>query len=217
MKIGPKEEYNIKWEAWKDERVGNRPFSVNRKDNSEMMQLVLEYYIGPIGRVLDLTYGSGGFWRRLPMDWELVAIDKTPDKEALRMTWEEFSQKPLQFGKFDAVVYDPPYTDSSPGAFDLHMVKGYRNMDRHAGKDYDMKYGSGLMTLDLSKALFLCLKRSGLLVYKNLRMVSVPLFQMRDYLIQNLGFQPNGFRFIRPKSRQNHAFWMLFEKNIKRH
>lgn len=59
------------------------------------------------GRVLDVTYGYGTFWKR----WqpaELVACDLERDKSPIGYP-VDFRTLPFQNASFDAVVFDPPY------------------------------------------------------------------------------------------------------------
>jgi SAM-dependent methyltransferase len=59
------------------------------------------------GRVLDPTYGLGGFWRR----WqpaELIASDLDPAKSPIGHS-VDFTRLPWPAATFEAVAFDPPY------------------------------------------------------------------------------------------------------------
>ena len=203
----------IDFTKWVDSKE-NRPFTINRLNNSQMMNLILEYYKGKSGKVLDLTYGAGTFWKHKPKDWQLTAIDEVPLKDfVIKSTWNNLHNINLRTD-FDVIVFDPPYT-SMKGGFDLISVKGYakmnHNKEQHASYSIHMKYGNGLLPDYLALSLKnKYLKNNGILVFKRMEMTDVKQFYFYDYLIQDLGFQPSGFKLTNPHARPNHAYWMIF-------
>jgi hypothetical protein len=77
------------------------------KSNAELIEDVAKMgYLD--GRVLDVTYGRGTFWKNWrPAD--LTACDLDPDKSPIGRS-VDFTDLPLEWSRaFDAVVLDPPY------------------------------------------------------------------------------------------------------------
>jgi len=75
-----------------------------------------------------------------------------------------------------------------------------------------MKYGKGEISPEIAAVFSSLLEEDGILVFKNQEFRPVPGFVQYDYLIQDNGFQPDGFRLSKPKARPNHCFWMIFKK-----
>lgn len=67
--------------------------------------------------VLDLTYGSGTFWKGITLDAAGIRLTKNDryvgDDDVLRFDYEQF---PFPDDSFDVVVFDPPFTANGPGA-----------------------------------------------------------------------------------------------------
>mgnify|MGYP001573276056 CR=1 FL=1 len=121
-----------------------RPMSVSKMTNSETMNTILSFYKGAEGKVLDLTYGTGSFWRKKLPGWNLSAIDaeaRTP--ETIQMTWQEFSEggaARLGITKLDAVAFDPPYVEE--GGYGFSSKTNYSQKQNAATVD-SMKFGGG--------------------------------------------------------------------------
>lgn len=83
-------------------------------DNAQMIaEGVRPLYIGDDDRVLDPTYGLGGWWKR----WRpknLVACDGRFDRSPMRMSID-FTALPAWLGFFDVVAFDPPYKVNGTG------------------------------------------------------------------------------------------------------
>lgn len=206
------------FEHWVDNPKAFRPFTINRLNNTEMCRLILTYYVGKKGRALDVTYGVGSFWSKTLEGWEVLAFDQEPPIGELnkgvypctKTSWEELCKQEL--GQFNAIVYDPPYSVAK-GGFELNQTEGYKRMARTAAHTDSMKYGTGKLYPYLRDFFSRSLVEGGILVFKNQEMQVVDGFELYDYLIQDNGFQPDGFRLSKPKARPNHAFWMILKKN----
>ena len=176
-----------------------------------MTNLILSYYKGSIGQVLDVTYGVGTFWKKKLPNWVLNALDKEPtSNNCLKSTWEELNGN--LYLLYDAIFVDPPYSRGK-GGFDLDQTSGYKRMKRSAAFTDSMKYGTGNIPKYLAETLSKYIQSDGILVVKNQEFTTVHGFELYDYLIQDNGFQPDGFKLTKPKARPNHAFWMIFKKS----
>lgn len=84
------------------------------------------------GRVADVTYGYGTFWKRW-RPYELYATDLDAAKSPLRGESVDFTNLPYSDSEFDAVVFDPPYklngtpTDSVDERYGVHVVKSWQD------------------------------------------------------------------------------------------
>src|SRR3990172_5247769 len=136
-------------EGWHEDPKAFRPFTINKLSNSEMVNLILSYYLGKTGRALDITYGSGTFWRPKQEGWSLEAYDKEPlTPNCKKAEWTDLSR--MLTGLYDVVFFDPPYS-TGKGGFELDQVEGYSGMKTNAAFTDHMKYGEGLMDLSLEK------------------------------------------------------------------
>lgn len=67
------------------------------RTNAEMVAEVARLYLNDDDRVIDLTYGEGGWWKVVRPNGQVAA-------------WQgDFRQTPLPSDHFDVVCYDPPY------------------------------------------------------------------------------------------------------------
>lgn len=89
-------------EGYPGRNVGPVPPSVQQGTNADLIARMAPLYLE--GRVLDVTYGRGGWWTRWsPL--ELVAHDLDPAKG----DGVDFRDLPHPDASFDAVCFDPPY------------------------------------------------------------------------------------------------------------
>ena len=103
------------------------------KDNAEMFADVAK--LGRLdGNVLDLTYSVGQFWRHYRPE-HLTTNDPDPRKDAQHRFSVLEPPPAFWIGKFDSVVFDPPYAMS--GRRDAVPGKGDGDFSRNFGLDYD--------------------------------------------------------------------------------
>ena len=74
--------------------------------NADVFPDILRLYL-PLGsHVLDMTWGRGVFWRRVPKgDYRLVCCDKETKADVKA----DLGAMPFPAGIFDSVILDPPY------------------------------------------------------------------------------------------------------------
>ncbi len=72
--------------------------------NAEVFPSILALHVPPGGRVADVTWGKGAFWRKVPAGrYEVLATDL--------QTGVDCRDLPYPDGELDAVVLDPPYME----------------------------------------------------------------------------------------------------------
>ncbi len=97
--------------------------SVHVGDDADLVAAILDMH-SPGPRVLDMTYGHGGFWRHAPSSpRRVVGLDQrmcsgdldvatTHDIESLSLVAGDFTALPFGADSFDAVTFDPPFITS---------------------------------------------------------------------------------------------------------
>jgi len=95
-------------ELVRDKYAGPLPSSVQHGTNADAVHDLRNVYFRDGRRIVDLTYGAGGWWKR-----------HRPD--GLEISTSDFTALPYPDGAFDTVCYDPPYiphsgTSTSPNA-----------------------------------------------------------------------------------------------------
>lgn len=77
------------------------------RTNGELIAVTAPLWLRPTDRVLDVTYGRGGFWTLIgPKEWPLVEFD---GHDLYVLDGVNFLQLPEADGSVDVVVFDPPY------------------------------------------------------------------------------------------------------------
>lgn len=72
--------------------------------NAELFPSILRLHVPRGGKVADVTFGKGVFWRKVPADeYELVPSDIQDGIDCTALPYED--------GSFDCVVLDPPYME----------------------------------------------------------------------------------------------------------
>lgn len=77
--------------------------------NADLVAGALHLFVPPRTTVLDMTYGTGGFWRADVRDrYPVIGIDAT--RPATLQA--DFEHLPFRPGAFGCVVFDPPYANN---------------------------------------------------------------------------------------------------------
>lgn len=77
------------------------------RTNGELIAATAPLWLEPTDRVLDVTYGRGGFWTVLgPKDWPRVELD---GHDLFTLDGVNFLQLPEPDGSVNVAVFDPPY------------------------------------------------------------------------------------------------------------
>ncbi|MEX2599291.1 MAG: hypothetical protein WD533_06510 [Dehalococcoidia bacterium] len=116
--------------------------SVHIGDDAELVAQILTLHArGP--RVLDMTFGFGGFWRseRLGGRFQITALDRrigTPEldlshagaRDVTDLVRGDYAALPFLAGSFDAVIFDPPFLTMRGGKG--RMAERYTAFDTYA-------------------------------------------------------------------------------------
>lgn len=100
--------------------------------NDEVFPFVLSLYVEPGSNVVDVTYGKGVFWRKIPKDvYNLIPSDLTRGMDCRKLPYESNS--------IDCVVFDPPYMHTPGGSAHVNHqnYEGYyKNNQANSNKKY---------------------------------------------------------------------------------
>lgn len=111
------------------------------RTNGEMIAEVLPLFIGKGSKILEPTYGEGGFWKV----WQprnLVACDLEADKSPIGYS-VDYRDLPFPNASFRAVVFDPPYKFN--GKPDPEVDRRYGVGER---KTVAQRWGNAIAGLD---------------------------------------------------------------------
>ena len=91
------------------------------KTNYEALQEILSVYSKPGALILDMTFGTGAFWRGGQPSVSLDIVTRADVRAS-------FYGLPFLGGVFDVVVFDPPYRMNGTRA-DYATTKRYKNKE----------------------------------------------------------------------------------------
>jgi hypothetical protein len=83
-----------------------RLYSVEMGSSAQTVAKMLRVLFPDATTALDMTYGSGNFWKGAP-SFSVVGIDIDPDRA--RDVCADFTQLPFAADTFDVAIFDPPY------------------------------------------------------------------------------------------------------------
>jgi hypothetical protein len=205
-------------------------------NNADLILSVAELYIPKTNKtrplVIDLTYGKGVFWRRLPKlhRWfNLVALDICPQFKYVKKA--DFTKK-LSYRNVDVIVLDPPYLHN-PGAGHGVSRKGFIASERYGNTLTQKFYYHDIMSklyIPAMKHSHTALKPGGFLWVKckdqvesskqrwahfDLHKAAIDIgFTMRDlFVITPNSRIPYSSRWnVQLHARKNHSFLLIFQK-----
>lgn len=115
-------------------------FSSITGNNDLLISQVAKLYLKPGDIIADVTYGKGVFWKKIDLEkYSFYPSDIITCKQNY-----DFRHLPYSDGKFDTVVFDPPYCHN-PG--ELIVNKNYKNAETTKGlyhKDIIQLYTEGM-------------------------------------------------------------------------
>lgn len=89
-------------------------YTVERGTSAQVVAKMLRVLFPDARTVLDMTYGSGSFWRGSDAGLDVTGIDINPDRA--RHVAADFTRLPFRDDSFDVAIFDPPYhTDMGRG------------------------------------------------------------------------------------------------------
>lgn len=199
-------------------------YSGKQGHNCDLFPYVMSLFVPRGGKVADVTYGRGVFWKYIPEGvFDLRATDLTEGFDARNLPYEDET--------FDAVVFDPPYMHTPGGtAHENHQnfETYYRNNE---AEPRSSKYHEAVLELYLESSLeaFRILKWEGILIVKcqdevcanQQRLTHVEIINelsQQGFYCQDMFvlLQTGKPRISRMKSqrhaRKNHSYFLVFRK-----
>ncbi len=184
-------------------------------ENSELLPLILDLYVPAGGRVADVTYGEGTFWKEIDFDdYEFLASDIEPRGRAIEA---DFGNLPYETNSIDALIFDPPYKlTGTPEETDQYRNEtgGYKNVQQF----YEAGIGEAARVL----------KEGGLLIVKCMDQVVSGKQQWYHKKVYDIAMPyamlaEDLFVLVRPTAtpqpharqlhaRKNHSFFWVFRK-----
>jgi len=194
--------------------------------NADLFPTILEVYVPDGSIVLDATYGTGVFWRKVDeTKYHLTKNDLDPSRGD---THDDFRHMPQKECTFDAVVLDPPYL--YVGGFKTlkdSIDRGYQNAARALGgivgaDAVNQMYADGMMEA------WRILKPGGVLIVKCMDQVEssrlrsaiailVPiaklmLFELLDIFVLVQRGKPCMRHPYQMHARRNHSYFLVLKK-----
>jgi DNA methylase len=208
--------------------------SAHTGNNDEIFPQIVQLYIPKGARVADVTYGTGVFWRAVPISHcDLVASDVASGTDCRNLPYEADS--------FDGLVLDPPYMHTPGGtAHQGHQnfEAYYRNNGGEAASldDPTKKYHEAVLDLYFraGREAWRVLKHGGVFIVKcqdevcanKQRLTHVELineyakygFVCEDLFVLVRKGKPGVSRLKKQiHARKNHSYFLVFRKpKVKR-
>lgn len=196
------------------------------RSNAEQFPEILELYVPPPAKVLDMTWGNGVFWQQVDGDYDVWRNDISGergdhhyDAGSLPQDWA---------GTFNAVIFDPPYL----GVGGLETLKdsidrGYQNRERGRRGLGGISGVRRLYARGIASA-WEVLSRSGILIIKTMDQVEsgqqnflshdvmelcrILGFKVEDEFIYVSATQPTMRHERQIHARRNHSSWIVAKR-----
>jgi hypothetical protein len=183
-----------------------RPMSAQVSvSNSEMINMILEFYTKPHDIIADVTYGFGNFWKKqLPDRWFLFS-DIEPIDERIRKM--DYNHLEYHNSTINCLVFDPPYAKQN-FSFD-YRHKGSNESDKVTYSEDNSYWNAdhGLPEQEFVRVL----KQNGLIIHKHSNMEPpLSLFKQIDIFFSVTPFNQASLPIH--KSRPNYSVWHVLRK-----
>lgn len=203
-------------------------FSAVQGTNDELFPAILKLYVPAGGRVADVTFGRGVFWRNVPKhQYQLLATDIRTGVDCMSLPYENES--------VDAVVFDPPYMHTPGGTAHVN----HQNYENYYGNNVAQngsakKYHEAVLDLyfQASHEARRVLKPEGTYIVKCMdevcanqqRLTHVELineFCRHGFIVEDLFVllrqnRPGVSRILRQvHARKNHSYFLVFRKSAR--
>jgi tRNA G10 N-methylase Trm11 len=213
-------------------------FSAYVGTNADVFPHVLDLHVPPGGRVADVTWGKGAFWRQVPPGrYEVLGTDL--------QTGVDCRDLPYADGEIDCVVLDPPYMEGLFRSSQSHLAgsgshaafrSSYSDGRATEAADGAPKYHDAVVDLYLKagKEAHRVLRDFGVFVVKcqdevsanRQRLTHVELitayedtgFYCKDLFVVVRPNRPGVTRLLKQEhARKNHSYFLVFVKLDPRH
>jgi hypothetical protein len=206
--------------------------SILKGTNAEVFKTLLLYYRPPPAWILDCTCGYKHFWDEMIGIYDTVTLDGKPPYKIIFTDIRPIGDYQVDYrfildkfpdweGKFDVVVYDPPYTELR---LKVNGVKKWLKNDRYASDNF--KDGISLSENHFKlfiKQAYRLTKRSGIVIAKLQDTVNwwhfkfyncISPFRLEALYIHDLG--QNWAENVEVKNAKKpipiHAYWFILVK-----
>ena len=194
-------------------------YSCVHGDNADLIATVVALHVKPNDRILDTTFGKGGFWRKCHLSkTELVTCDleRPADYQC------DFRDLPFPDEEFDHTVFDPPYMHDGRtvivrGQYNNGLTTGTMNHNKVIGM-----YGDGMkecarVTKDGGMLWVKCQDEieSGCQRLSHLEVYAVGVrlgLYARDLFVLHQKGRPILQNRHQKHARKNHSYLLIFEK-----
>ena len=201
-----------------DRPIGRIVGSVQTGTNSDLIAAVAHLYL--TGSVCDVTYGTGGWWRRFTPD-----PFTTHDLDPAKGDGIDFTALPEPDNTYDAVTFDPPYVVA--GGLASSTAAGFRDRFgltvRHSPEALWNMIAAGLAECArVTKPTgFVLVKCADAVHAKDLELGHVRVLDLaqprglsfHDLIVHHAGGGPAGhnIRVVR-RARRHHSYLLVFRK-----
>ena len=201
-------------------------YTARTGNNADQFPDILNIYIPIEGKVLDMTYGKGVFWKRAG-GYNIYANDIDPERGDYSYDFRSF---PPSWGLFDAVILDPPYMEG-------HRTSGRKSEIKQAMDDNYKVFSSDIKSVeDIFNKLYCpgmkeahrLLDSTGILVVKcqdqvdggRNKWIHIWIYEeacrlgflVEDLFVMVRSSLPTMRHTFQLHARKNHSFWWVFRK-----
>ena len=183
-----------------------RPMSAQISvSNSEMLDMILNFYTKENDIIADVTYGLGNFWTKRKCKRMLLCSDIEPITPNIRQM--DYNKLAYRNESIHCIVFDPPYAKQN-FSFD-YRHKGINEQEKVTYSE-DNKYWTSDHEIP-EKEFSRVLKLNGIVIHKHSNIEPpLSLFKQIDILFSVTPFNKASLPIH--KSRPNYSVWHVLQK-----
>lgn len=193
------------------------------RSNAEQFPDILRLYVLESGKVLDMTYGNGTFWRDVNGKYKVTKNDIDPNRGT---THHDFTRLPDSWSeRYDCVILDPPYLGvGGIKTLKISLDKLYKNRARAESSQAGLGAVRRLYAGGISEA-WRVLKKSGVLIIKTMDQIEsgqqnwlhvdvmelcrILGFKSEDLFVYVNANRPTMRHDKQVHARRNHSYWIV--------
>jgi len=197
--------------------------------NAEQFPEILELFVPPPAKILDMTFGNGVFWNLVNDSYDVWANDIHPEKGYFSYDFTEISRYINE--TFDAVVLDPPYMYHSSTSHKESLDRNYGNNRRVRRGIHGVDAIHEMYRQGMQEAIKLLVPR-GILIVKCMDQIMSGKQYRQHIAVWEIATQElnlldedsfvmvqRGTPVMRHNyqihARKNHSFWWVFRKRTE--
>lgn len=194
--------------------------------NADVFPEIVKLYVKPGGKVADVSYGKGVFWKQVKTDlFDFHPSDLQTGIDARNLPYED--------GSFDCIVFDPPYMHT-PGGTAHKEHQNFEDYYKNNQTASTKKYHDAVLDLyfEAAKEAYRVLKPEGVYIVKcqdevcanRQRFTHIEIvneldsygFQGEDIFVVVRQGKPGVSRMLKQvHARKNHSYFLVFIKSAK--